>query len=31
MGDPAAEALFVGASCGFCTRDGITVRKNGID
>jgi hypothetical protein len=31
MGDPAAEALFVGASCGFCTREGITVRKNGID
>jgi dienelactone hydrolase len=31
MGDPAAEALFVGASCGFCTREGITVRKNGIE
>lgn len=31
MGDPAAEALFSGDSCGFCTRDGITVRKNGID
>jgi hypothetical protein len=31
MGDPAAEALFVGESCGFCTREGITVRKNGID
>lgn len=31
MGDPAAEALFVGASCGFCARDGITVRKNGIE
>jgi hypothetical protein len=31
MGDPAAEALFVGESCGFCTREGMTVRKNGID
>jgi hypothetical protein len=31
MGDPAAEALFVGASCGFCSRQGITVRKKGID
>jgi hypothetical protein len=31
MGDPAAQALFAGASCGFCTRQGITVRKNGID
>jgi hypothetical protein len=31
MGDAAAEALFAGAACGFCTRAGITVRKNGID
>ena len=31
MGDSAAEALFVGASCGFCTREGMTTRKNGID
>lgn len=31
MGDPAAEALFSGEDCGFCTREGITVRKNGID
>ena len=31
MGDAAAEALFAGADCGFCTREGITVRKNGFD
>jgi hypothetical protein len=31
MGDPAAEALFAGDACGFCSREGITVHKNGID
>jgi hypothetical protein len=31
MGDPSAQALFAGASCGFCTREGMTVRKKGID
>ncbi|MBN2037320.1 MAG: hypothetical protein JW768_11305 [Chitinispirillaceae bacterium] len=28
MGDPAAQALFAGESCGFCTRNGITVHQN---
>jgi len=30
LGDPGAEALFAGASCGFCTRAGMTVKKNGF-
>jgi hypothetical protein len=31
MGDPAARALFAGDSCGFCTRQGMSVHSKSIN